>query len=234
MSFEAFLDALRANNLLRVLAEPNLTCISGEQASFLAGGEFPIPVPQSNGGGTTITIDYKQFGVRLAFTPTVLGDGRVRLHVMPEVSDLDYTNGVQLNGFTIPALTKRTLETTVELGEGQTLSLAGLLNNRVNASKNVTPLLGDIPVLGPLFRSVRYTRNQTELVVLVTPRLVEAMNPGQVPRLPGELWRYPTEAELFFGQNLGGPAPDTDKAPTVRPSRFYGATGFNPAPLSQK
>lgn len=230
-SFEFFIDALRDNNLLRVLAEPNLTCISGEQGSFIAGGEFPIPVPQPGGstGGTVITVDYKQFGVQLNFVPTVLGNGRVRLDVKPIVSDLDYTNSVTFNGFVIPSLTTRSLHTTVELAEGQTLALAGLMQSRVNSSKNVTPVLGDIPVLGALFRSVRYTRNETELVVLVTPRLVAPMNPGQVAKLPGEKWRFPSEAQLFLNQDLGGPAPDNSRAPVTRSSQFYGATGFQPA-----
>ncbi|HZL35427.1 MAG TPA: type II and III secretion system protein family protein [Tepidisphaeraceae bacterium] len=230
-SFEVFIDALRANNLLRVLAEPNLTCTSGEHGSFLAGGEFPIPVPQPGGGaGSVITVEYKQFGVQLNFVPTVLGNGRVRLDVKPIVSDLDYTNSVTLGGFVIPSLTTRSLHTTVELGEGQTFALAGLLQTRVNSSKNVTPLLGDVPVLGALFRSVRYTRNETELVVLVTPRLVEPMNPRQVPSVPGEKWRFPSETNLFLNQDLGGPAPDSSSAPAARSSRFYGATGFHPAP----
>jgi len=232
-NFEFFIQALRQNNLLRVLAEPNLTVISGKQASFLAGGEFPIPVPQSSGAGgsgTAITVEYKQFGVRLNFTPVVLGDGRVRLQVTPEVSDLDFTRSVSFNGFVIPSLTKRTLDTVVELNEGQTLALAGLLDHRITANKNVTPLLGDLPVLGVLFRSVQYTRNETELVVLVTPRFSEGMNPGQVPTLPGEYWRYPTEGELFWLRDLGGPAAETAKAPSPdAPPMFHGTYGFAPA-----
>ena len=232
-NFEFFIQALRQNNLLRVLAEPNLTVISGKQASFLAGGEFPIPVPQSGGAGggsTTITIEYKQFGVRLNFTPVVLGDGKVRLQVTPEVSDLDFTRSVSFNGFVVPSLTKRTLDTVVELQEGQTLALAGLLDHRVTANKNVTPLLGDIPVLGVLFRSVQYSRNETELVVLVTPHYSEGMNPGQVPTLPGEYWRYPTEGELFWLRDLGGPAAETARAPSPNaPPMFHGTYGFAPA-----
>jgi len=227
-SFEFFVDALRQNNLLRVLAEPNLTAISGSPAQFLAGGEIPIPVPQTNGGGgSAITVEYKQFGVRLAFTPTVLGNGHIRLEVAPEVSDLDFTNSVSFNGFVIPAITTRNLHTTVELNDGQTLALAGLLNNRVTANKTVTPLLGDIPVLGALFRSVRYVRDETELVVMVTPEVVSPVNPGQVPRLPGELWRYPNEAQLFGFQDLGGPAPDMAGAPAVNPPQFRGRYGFS-------
>ena len=229
-SFELFLTALRNNSLLRVLAEPNLTAISGQQASFLAGGEFPVPVPQPGGGGSAITIQYKQYGIQLNFTPTVLGDGRIRLQCAPQVSQLDYTNSVTLNGFVVPGLTTRNVNTTVELAEGQTFALAGLLNNTITANKNVTPLLGDLPILGALFRSVKYQHNDTELVVLVTPRLVEAMNPNQVPRLPGDPWRDPTELDLLMKADLGGPAVDHRHAPGSRVSRFYGPTGFRPAP----
>ncbi|HEX5243135.1 MAG TPA: type II and III secretion system protein family protein [Tepidisphaeraceae bacterium] len=230
-AFEYFIDALRQNNLLRVLAQPNLTVISGKKASFIAGGEFPVPVPQASGsGGVAITVDFKQFGVMLNFTPTVLGNGRIRMDVSPEVSDLDFTNSVSFNGFVIPSITKRTVNTTVELEEGQTLALAGLLENKVTANKSITPLLGDLPILGALFRSVKYERSETELVVLVTPVLVEPMNPGQVPTIPGEHWRYPNEAQLFLGADLGGPAPDTDHAPSMRPPpQFHGDYGFTPA-----
>jgi pilus assembly protein CpaC len=233
-TFEYFVNALRSNNLLRTLAEPNLTAISGQPASFLAGGEFPIPIPQASGGGTAITIEYKKFGIQLNFTPTVLGDGRIRLLATPSVSELDFSNAVQLDGFTIPALTTRNVNTTVELAEGQTFALAGLLQNQIKASNNVTPLLGDLPILGPLFRSVSYERDETELVVLVTPRLVEALNPNQVPRIPGEVWRDPTEAELFWKGDLGGEAPNMQHAPHVRMSHFYGTPGFNPATAPQK
>ena len=228
-----FLNALRENNLMRTLAEPNLTVMSGSQASFLAGGEFPYPVPQSGGAGggaTTITIDYKQYGVRLNFMPVVLGNGRIRLHVQPEVSDLDYTHSITLQGFTVPGLTTRTADTTVELSEGQTLSLAGLMDSRVNAVSNMTPVLGQIPVLGALFRSVRYERSETELVVLVTPMLAEGMNPASVPSVPGESWRFPNSAQVFLNGDLGGPAADPGHPPPPMPPRqFQGAYGFVPA-----
>jgi pilus assembly protein CpaC len=226
MAFEYFLSALRQNNLLRVLAEPNLVTMSGQKASFLAGGEFPIPVPQEGeGGGTTITVEYKEFGVRLNFVPIVLGEGRIRLEVAPEVSDLDFTNAVLFNGFRIPALTTRNVHTTVELNEGQTLAIAGLLNNRVTANKEAVPLLGDIPVLGALFRSTRYERRETELVVLVTPFLVEGMNPDQVSAVPGQEWRHPREVDLLLMGDLGGPVePATGQAPLYR-----GRHGFAPA-----
>lgn len=227
MAFEYYLSALRQNNLLRVLAEPNLVTMSGEKASFLAGGEFPIPVPQEGqGGGTTITVEYKEFGVRLNFVPIVLGDGRIRMEVRPEVSELDFTNAVFFNGFRIPALTTRNVDTTVELMEGQTLAIAGLLNNRVTANKEVVPLLGDIPVLGSLFRSVRYERRETELVVLVTPRLVDGMNPNEVPPLPGQAWRHPNEAELLLMADIGGEIKAVDDR-TPAP-RYVGQHGFAP------
>jgi pilus assembly protein CpaC len=202
-AFESFVQALRQNNLLRVLAEPNVIAISGEQASFLAGGEFPIPVPQTNGTGNTITIEYKKFGVKLDFMPTVLGDGKIRLKVSPEVSDLDYSKSVSFQGFTIPGVSTRTLTTTIELNEGQSFAVAGLLNNRIVANKNVTPLLGDLPIVGALFRSVRYERNETELVVIVTPEIVSPLNPGQIGHLPGEKWKDPTELQLFLDKNVG-------------------------------
>jgi pilus assembly protein CpaC len=202
-AFESFVQALRQNNLLRVLAEPNVIAISGEQASFLAGGEFPIPVPQTNGTGNTITIEYKRFGVKLNFMPTVLGDGKIRLKIEPEVSDLDYSKSVSFQGFTIPGIATRTLSTTIELNEGQSFAVAGLLNNRIVANKNVTPLLGDLPIVGALFRSVRYERSETELVVMVTPEIVAPLNPGQVGALPGENWKDPTELQLFLDKNVG-------------------------------
>jgi len=236
--FDIFITAMKQNNLLRVLAEPNLTTMSGEQATFLAGGEFPYPVPQSGaagGGGTAITIEFKQFGVRLNFTPVVLGNGRIRLQVSPEVSDLDFTHALQLNGFTIPAITSRNASTVVELSEGQTLALAGLMNTRVNATNTATPLLGDLPIIGALFRSVRYERDETELVVLVTPQLAGGMAPGQVPTMPGERWRYPTEAQVYLRADLGGPVADAPRMPSAsRPPRFHGTYGFTPAMASGK
>jgi pilus assembly protein CpaC len=246
-SFEVFLQALRRNSLLRVLAEPNVIAISGEQASFLAGGEFPIPIPQDGGAGAgnTITVQYKQFGVKLNFVPEVLGDGRIRLKVEPEVSDLDYSRSVSFNGFVIPGLTKRTLTTTIELNEGQSFAVAGLLNNRIVANKDVTPLLGDLPIIGTLFRSVRYERSETELVVIVTPRLVDPLNPGEMGDLPGEKWTDPKELQLFLDKNVGsigdGAAAQGSRKPAggsagaqakdegkkdAEPARFLGQYGF--------
>ena len=218
-AIDYFVNALRQNNLLRILAEPNLTAISGQEASFLAGGEFPIPVPQSgSGGATTITIEYKEFGVRLKFVPIVLGDGRIRMKMNPEVSDLDFSSPLTIQGSKIPIVNKRTVTTTVELADGQTFAIAGLLNNAVNATRDMTPVLGDLPVLGTLFRSTSYQREETELVVLVTPRLVEPMNPAQIPMLPGENWRNPKEADLFLNADIGGEAKKPAPAPAQVPA----------------
>jgi pilus assembly protein CpaC len=245
VAFRYFVNALRQNNLLRILAEPNLTAISGQEASFLAGGEFPIPVPQSGvGGGSTITIDYKEFGVRLKFVPIVLGDGRIRLKMSPEVSDLDFSSPLIIQGSNIPIVNKRTVTTTVELADGQTFAIAGLLNNNMAATRDVTPLLGDLPVLGQLFRSTRYTRQETELVVLVTPKLVEAMNPNQIPAVPGETWRHPKEADIFISGDIGSEQParapgapggaaaatGAQGAAAGTPPKYRGAYGFTPPP----
>lgn len=232
-TLDFYISALRQNSLLRVLAEPNLIAMSGQEASFLAGGEFPIPVPQQGGsGGSTITIMYKEYGVRLRFIPVVMGNGTIRLKVEPEVSDLDYSNAVSVGGFPVPGLRTRRVSTTVELADGQSFALAGLLNDTSFTRKEVTPLLGDIPILGSLFRSSRFERRETELVVLVTPRLVAAMNPGEIPALPGEKWRRPNELELYFKGDLGGELPSDTAAQPSTPPLFMGEYGFTPAPAT--
>jgi pilus assembly protein CpaC len=206
--------------------------MSGQEASFLAGGEIPIPVPSPGSGGSTITIEYKEYGVHLSFLPIVMGDGRIRLKTAPEVSELDYSKAVTISGTSVPGLTERKLQTTVELSEGQTFALAGLLQNNINANKSVTPVLGDLPVLGPLFRSVQYQRNETELVVLVTPYLAGGLNPDQIPAVPGERWRYPSESEVLLNQDLGGPIALNDKPakalPTGPVATIHGKHGFAP------
>jgi pilus assembly protein CpaC len=230
--FELFLQALRTNGLIRDLAEPNLMAMSGQEASFLAGGEIPIPVPQPGSGGSTITIEYKEYGVHLSFLPIVMGDGRIRLKAAPEVSELDYSKAVTISGTSVPGLTDRKLQTTVELSEGQTFALAGLLQNNINANKSVTPILGDLPVLGALFRSVQYQRNETELVVLVTPYLAGGLNPDQIPAVPGQRWRYPSESEILLNQDLGGPIVVNDKPAkalsTAPVTAIHGKHGFAP------
>ena len=167
--FNAVIDALEEEGLVSILAEPNLTALTGETASFLAGGEFPILVPDANG---RVTIEFKKFGVSLAFTPTMIGETRVNLHVRPEVSQLSSKNAVTLNNFVVPSLTTRRVETTVELGSGQSFAIAGLLQNNVTHDIRKFPGLGDIPVLGALFRSDRFQRDESELVIIVTPYIV--------------------------------------------------------------
>jgi pilus assembly protein CpaC len=178
--------ALQARGLFQSLAEPNLVAESGKEASFLAGGEFPIPVAQGGGANISISVMFKEFGVRLNFTPTVTGDNRIRLKVRPEVSTLDFANAVTLQGFRIPALTTRRTETEVELANGQTFAIAGLLNNTATETMNKIPGIGDIPILGYLFRSKAAQKNRTELVVMITPEILAVNSPGvttEVPRL---------------------------------------------------
>lgn len=169
-AINGLVDALADDGLITLLAEPNLVAKSGETATFLAGGEFPIPVPQQNG---SIGITFKPYGVSLSFTPTVIGKDRISLQVRPEVSELDKPNGIQLNGFLIPALVARRAETTVELGSGQTFAIGGLIRSTQNNNITKYPFLGDIPILGALFRSTKFINNQSELVILVTPYLVK-------------------------------------------------------------
>jgi len=190
-----FIKAMADNTLLSILAEPNLTAVSGETASFLAGGEFPIPVPQGN---QQVTIEFREFGVRLNFTPQVKGNDLIRLRIAPEVSELDFTTTVQIEGFAVPGLTTRSTETTVELGAGQTIAIAGLLNERVRGISSRVPGIGDVPVLGALFRSVSYQRALTELVVLVTPDIVAPLEAHQAMRLPTDGRVDPNETELYM------------------------------------
>lgn len=194
VQMQLFLKAMQDNSLLNILAEPNLVAISGETASFLAGGEFPIPVPQGN---QQITIEFREFGVRLNFTPVVLGQQMIRLRVAPEVSELDFSTSVQIEGFVVPGLTARATETTVELGSGQTIAIAGLLNEQIRGFASRIPGLGDVPVLGGLFRSVNYKRSLTELVILVTPEVVAPLDAHQTVKLPGSDKKDPNDFELY-------------------------------------
>ena len=178
--------ALQSRGLFQSLAEPNLVAQSGKEASFLAGGEFPVPIAQGSGTNMAITVQFKEFGIRLNFTPVVNGD-RVQLKVRPEVSTLDFGNAVTLNGFRIPALSTRRTETELELMDGQTFAIAGLMNNTMNSTMQKIPGIGDIPILGLLFKSKAAQKNQTELVVMITPQILRGNSPGvtnQLPRLP--------------------------------------------------
>ena len=206
---EVFLHALSENRYVRLLAEPNLVAISGQSATFLVGGEFPIPVVQGSvvGGGSTVTVLYKEFGIRLNFRPEVLGDGKIRLEVAPEVSELSEIGKVNVNGFSIPGLSTRRSSTTVELASGQSFATAGLLRSLDQATVSRVPVLGDMPILGPLFRSVRYEQAQTELVVMVTAEVVEPLYDGMDRPMPGDLHETPNDWELFIKGQLAGAVP---------------------------
>jgi len=192
--WSGFLDVLKNNGLVKILAEPSLLCRSGEDAEFLAGGEIPIPVPQ--GLGST-AIEYKQFGVALSFSPVVLDNNKISLKVFPEVSELDYNNAVNIGGYTIPAITSRRASTTVELGDGQSFAIAGLLKDDVREGVSKYPVLGDIPVLGTLFRSSSYQKQESELVIIVTPHLAKPLDMA-AQSLPTDQFTEPTEMEFFL------------------------------------
>ena len=215
------IDALATDNLVRVLAEPNLTVLSGEQGSFLVGGEFPIPVAQQN---NTTTIEFKNYGVALRFVPTVLSDGRISLHVSPEVSALTTNGAVTVSAsnssISVPALTVRRAETTVELGSGQAFALAGLLQDSVTTTSTGVPFLGDVPILGSLFRSSGFQRQETELVILVTPYIVRPVDdPAQI-HMPGQHFVAPNDLErILLLREQGARSP-------VIPASIPGQAGF--------
>lgn len=208
MDLQFFLSALEDNQYMRVLAEPTLIAMSGEEASFLAGGEFPIPIVQGGGssGGTSISVEFKEFGVRLRFRPTVMGDGAIRLVVAPEVSDLSDVGAVVIDNFRIPAVVTRKAQTTLQMKSGQTFAMAGLIDRNTTARVQQVPALGDVPVLGSLFRSVRYEEGETELVVLVSVELVEPLSTTDRRPLPGMLHRRPDDWSLYLNGQIEGRA----------------------------
>ena len=201
--------ALKSKGLFQSLAEPNLIAYNGKEASFLAGGEFPVPVVQGSGLSSAITIIFKEFGIRLNFTPTIAGD-IIRLKVKPEVSTLDYSNGITLQGFRIPALSTRRAETEVELRDGQSFAIAGLLDNLTQTQNDGVPILSSIPIIGNLFKSKSDRAERTELMVLITPQLVRPLDPDEVPPLPVDLRRFlpggGIGSELEGGGGLADPA----------------------------
>ena len=210
------LDAMATEHLVTMLAEPNLTAMSGSTATFLAGGEFPVPVPQALG---VTSIQYIQYGVSVAFTPTVMGSGRISLKVRPSVSSLTQSGSYTLNGSTVPALSTRRAETEVELASGQSFAIAGLIRNDTDNNVQKVPLLGDIPVLGQLFRSTQFQRDQTELVIVVTPYLVRPTDPLHRPDDPTRHIEAPGPVErILYGRLADGR--DLDSLP-----RLHG-TGF--------
>ncbi len=195
-----FLDVLKENGLAKILAEPNLVAASGQKAEFLAGGEFPIPVPQRE----NITIQFKKFGVQLNFTPEIRPGGRIRLTVAPEVSELDFTTAVVVEGFTVPGLTTRRAKTQLELADGQSFAMAGLFRDDINQSVAKFPLLGDLPILGALFRSTEFKKKKTELVIVVTPQIVRPGSREPAPA-PAGIFREPDEFSLFLLGKMATP-----------------------------
>ena len=233
LDLSAAIDLAETHNLAVTLSQPNLTALSGETAEFLAGGEFPIPLSQ--GFGTT-TVEYKNYGVSLSYTPTVLANGRISLRVRPEVSELTSQGSVTLNGFRVPGLITRRTETTIELGSGQSMMIAGLLSNSSQNAIEKAPGLGDVPILGNLFRSTNFQRGETELVIVVTPYLVKPTNAADI-RLPTDGYLKPTEAQRILeyreGDGVTGgsrPAPTAVPAAPANPAISRNATeGAEPA-----
>ena len=215
-------EALREEGLLKLLAEPTLIALSGQEASILVGGEFPIPVPQSQGN---VSIEYKEFGVILSFTPTVLTENRISLAVKPEVSELDFTAAARFAGYVVPGITMRRASTVVELEDGQSYAIAGLLRETVRDSVAKYPFLGEIPVLGNLFKSRRYQNDETELVIIVTPRLVKPLAQGVRTPVPTDFYVKPDYLDFFIlGSTTGRasklparPAPDAAETPVPGP-----------------
>lgn len=221
LSIDALVDALADDNLVTILAEPNLTAVSGETASFLAGGEFPIPVSQDE---DTITVEFKEFGVSLSFTPTLLGRGRVSMRVRPEVSQLSSAAQIIGGGLSVPSLTTRRAETTVELSSGQSFAIAGLIQDNTRQENHRIPGLGDLPILGALFQSDRFQRNETELVIIVTPYIVRPVDSDRL-RTPVDPYRTPPLAQ---GRS-DGPTRRTVPVDPAQASSLGGApknTGF--------
>ncbi len=206
------LDLAETQGLVTTLSQPNLTALSGESAEFLAGGEFPVP---SSGGLGTTRIEYKNYGVSLAYAPTVLANGRISMRVRPEVSELSSQGAIIIDGFQVPALVTRRAETTVELGSGQSFMIAGLLSNNAQNSIEKAPGLGDIPVLGNLFRSTTFQKGETELVIVVTPYLVKPVSANQIA-LPTDGYLRPTEVQRLMGlREADGVSGATRPGPTA-------------------
>ncbi len=222
------IDALSEEDLVTILAEPTLTAISGETASFLAGGEFPVPVAQALGA---ISIQFQSYGVGLTFVPTVMASNHINLRVRPEVSQLTNQGSVTINGFTIPALTVRRADTTIELGSGESFVIAGLLQDNTNNDIQRFPGLGDLPVLGPLFRSTSFQRGESELLIVVTPYIVKPIGDPKSVRLPTDAWQPASDVERILNGRLadpnplGAPPPGPGASGAAAP-HLVGAAGF--------
>ncbi len=224
VAFGVLLEALETKSLVRTLAEPNLTALSGQEASFLAGGEYPIPITDTDG---SVTIEYKPFGVQLSFTPRVVDGHRINLELNAAVSAIDVGTSVTASGISVNGFTRRETQTTVEMLDGQSFAIAGLLQDDFNDAAAQVPWLGDVPILGALFRSSSYERNQSELVVIITPHLVTPTR-GEALALPTDRVRPPTESELFlFGKTAGSAnRPRTGAAAEVAKQDFTGSYGY--------
>ncbi|MCD4812061.1 type II and III secretion system protein family protein, partial [bacterium] len=192
-TWTGFVDALKEDGLVKILAEPTLIALSGQTAYFLAGGEYPVPIPSEDG----IAIHYKPFGVTLSFSPTVLNEDKISIKVAPEVSELDFSIALQVGGYTVPGLSTRRASTVVELADGQSFAIAGLLKETIRDSMSKFPLLGDIPVLGALFRSRAFQKNETELIIIVTPHLVKPLDPAK-QTLPTDFYIEPDDTEIYI------------------------------------
>ncbi len=223
------LDIGETEGFVTTLATPNLTALSGEKASFLAGGEFPIPIAQTNGGATQISVEFKNYGVSLDFVPTVLADGRISLVVKPEVSEIDFQNAVTVNGGRVPGLTTRRVETTVELGSGQSFVIGGLLKSSSTNNFSKIPGVGDVPILGALFRSNGWKRGETELMIVVTPYLVNPVAANKIV-LPTDGYRAPSELGRIFGGEIYKSGPTSKRpVPSMAPPTTVRG-GSAPAP----
>jgi pilus assembly protein CpaC len=214
----SMIHALQTQGVLRELAEPNLIAMDGQQASFLAGGEFPIPIVQGGSDRSTVTVVFKEYGVRLNFKPTIIDEDHIRLELEPEVSTIDFSNGVKFDGFLIPALRTRRAKTGVELRDGQSFALAGLLDNNESKSLSKVPVLGDLPVLGSLFRSKSFQKNETELIFIVTAQLVKPMNRDDLPQMHG-----------VDGLKTGSPLGLERKGEEIQGRSGFSVTGQNSA-----
>ena len=208
VTWTGFIAALQEDGLIKILAEPTLITLSGQSANFLAGGEFPVPVPQGLG---TVAIEYKPFGVGLVFTPTVLSENKISIQVSPEVSDIDLSTAIQLSGFVIPGLRTRRASTTIELGDGQSFAIAGLLRESVRTITSKFPLLGSIPILGVLFQSKLFQKEESELIIIVTPHLVKPLDLENQP-LPTDFYVEPNDLEFYMFGMLEGSAKDSTPA----------------------
>jgi pilus assembly protein CpaC len=230
VTWTTFVDALKEDGLAKVLAEPTLIAMSGQSANFLAGGEFPVPIPQGLG---TVGIEYKPYGVGLTFTPIVLSKDKISVKVEPDVSELDWSAPIRLEGYIIPGITTRRASTTIELADGESFAIAGLLQENVRDSVKKYPLLGEIPVLGALFRSKAFQKNETELVIIVTPRLVKPID-GNQQILPTDHYLEPSQAEYYLlAAGADGKSKDEEDDPGAK-GEFEGDSGHtDPVDLNE-